>query len=103
MPLAITYTFSDGTTIVAGQANTNFTDVKTFVDALQAGTGFTALAIGSASIAAGAITATKLAATAVTAGTYTAPVLTVDAQGRLTASANGYESDQVIISGQVFG
>jgi hypothetical protein len=40
----------------AGEVNSNFTAVKTFVDALQDGTGFDAGAIGETDIANGAVT-----------------------------------------------
>lgn len=91
--LNITNTFVNGTSAIATEVNTNFTDVKTFVEALAAGT----------NIDAGAITAGSLAATAVTAGSYTAANITVDSQGRLTAAANGSDSDQVVLGSQVFG
>jgi hypothetical protein len=54
MPITITNTFVNGDPIIASQHNTNFTDVKNFVDALQAGTNFNAGAINTEDIAASA-------------------------------------------------
>jgi len=61
MAITITHTFTDATIAEAAEVNANFTDVKNFVDALQAGTNITAGAIQTAAIADGAITSIKLA------------------------------------------
>ena len=107
MPLTVPYSFTNGTIAEAGEVNSNNTAIKTFVDALQAGTNITAGAIITASIANDAVTADKLADTAVTAGSYTSASITVDAQGRLTAASSGasldVSDDQLVLSMQVFG
>jgi hypothetical protein len=61
MAITIPHTFTDATIAEAAEANANFTAVKNFVDALQAGTNFTAGAITTATIADGSITTIKLA------------------------------------------
>ena len=107
MPLTVPYSFTNGTIAEAGEVNSNNTAIKTFVDALQAGTNITAGAIITASIANDAVTADKLADTAVTAGSYTSASITVDAQGRLTAASSGasldVSDDQLVLGMQVFG
>ena len=107
MPLTVPYSFTNATIAEAGEVNSNNTAIKTFVDALQAGTNITAGAITTASIANDAVTADKLADTAVTPGSYTTASITVDAQGRLTAASSGASldasDDQLVLSMQVFG
>jgi hypothetical protein len=78
--LNITNTFTNGTAAIATEVNTNFTDVKTFAEALAAGTNIDAGAITYASIATAAITS-------ITNSTIA------------TASSD----DQIILGSQVFG
>lgn len=82
------YTFNNGDVIDAPQMNTNFTQVKTFVDNLSAGSNFDAGAIGTATIADSAITSAKIASNAVTTGKIAASItLTTPILGAATATS----------------
>lgn len=81
-------TFNNGDVIDAPQMNTNFTQVKNFVEGLSAGNNFDAGAIGTADIADSAITAAKIASNAVTTGKIAASVtLTTPILGAATATS----------------
>lgn len=91
MPLTVTYSFSTGTVIEASQMNTNFNDVKTFVDALATGVNIDAGAITTAKIANSAVETAKIADGAVTASKLAPGV----------GGGNG-DDDQIVLGVQVF-
>ena len=78
--LTIPHSFTNGTAAIATEVNANFVAIKTFTEALAAGTNIDAGAITFASIATAAVTS------------ITSTVLT-------TAGSD----DQVVLGSQVFG
>ena len=92
MPLNISYVFTSGTVISSSQVNSNFTNVKNFVDGLANGTNIDSGAITAAKIATGAVETAKIADGSVTASKLAPGV----------GGGNG-DDDQIVLGVQVFG
>jgi hypothetical protein len=92
MALTIPNAFVDATIAEAAEVNGNFTAVKNFVDALQAGTGFTVGAIPAAALATDSVTAIKILD-----GVVGYAKLAGDVASGLSST------DQIVLGGQIFG
>ena len=113
MALTIPYTFVDATIAQAASVNSNFTAVKTFVDALQAGTGFNAAVIPASALATDSVTAIKIVDGVVSAAKLATDSVTavkildgVVSYAKLDSTdvPHGLAShDQVVLGGQIFG
>jgi hypothetical protein len=91
MAITIPNTFVDASIAQASEVNGNFTAVKNFVDALQAGTGFTAGAIPAAALASDSVTAIKILN-----GVVSYAKLDVDVSTNLSVN------DQIVLGSQIF-
>ena len=91
MAITIPNTFVDASIAQASEVNGNFTAVKNFVDALQAGTGFTAGAIPAAALASDSVTAIKILNGVVSYAKLDADV-----------STNLSVNDQIVLGSQIF-
>lgn len=65
MALTLPHSFTNDTIAEASEVNSNFSSVKLFVDALQAGTGLDNLSIAEAKLASSSVSETKIATNAV--------------------------------------
>ena len=91
MAITIPNTFVDASIAQASEVNGNFTAVKNFVDALQAGTGFTAGAIPATALASDSVTAIKILN-----GVVSYAKLDTDVSTNLSVN------DQIVLGSQIF-
>jgi hypothetical protein len=112
MAITIPNTFVDATIAQASEVNGNFTAVKNFVDALQAGTGFTAGAIPASALATDSVTAIKIVDGVVSAAKLASDSVTaikilngVVSYAKLDSTdvPNGLAiTDQIVLGSQIF-